>query len=99
MKRKRSKYSEGAATVLDVIVRSTGDVFECSQGMPVEKLLLSGSTVLLITGIADDKVAGFFIDWLMDYAYAYFRENGPDDGTPQFVLALDDAHRWLTRAA
>jgi hypothetical protein len=96
VKGKRSKYSEGAATVLDMIIRATGDVFECSIGWPVENLLFSGSTVILIPDVADDQVARFFVDWLMEYAYAYFRANGPDDGSLQLVFAIDDAHRFLS---
>ncbi|MBN4046786.1 DUF853 family protein [bacterium AH-315-P07] len=96
--RKKSKYKEGLISVIDMIIRATGDVFECSQGMPVEDLLLSGSTVLLIPNISDDKVARFFVDWLMAYAHAYFRENGPDDGTPQLAFMMDDAHRFLSKA-
>ena len=97
VRKTKSKYAEGAASVLDMLLRTTGDVFECSQGMPVEKLLLSGSNILLIPNITDDRVAGFFVDWLMHYTYAYFRENGPDDGTPRLGFFLDDAHRFLTK--
>ena len=96
---KKGKYSEGAATVLDMLHRATGPVFECSQGWDIHESLLSGSTILLIPHIADDSVARFIVDWAMEYSYADLRTNGPDDGSPQLYFAIDDAHRFLSAKA
>ena len=98
LKRSRNKYSDGAVAVLDTLQRVTGDVFECSQGQCVDDLFLHASSVLSIACLMDTRVTRFDFDWILEWIYQYLTVNGPNDGSPQWILAADDAHRLLTES-
>jgi len=91
-----SKYKESGYTAMDGFLRATDDIFNASQGMSLERLLTGHTCVLNIAGIVDERAARFVVDWFMAWLRTYYEINGPHDGSPQFVLVLDDAHRFLS---
>jgi len=98
LKRKRSKYGESICAAIEILCRSTGDIFEHSQGYPVDQLLVRQSTLLIIASLSNDQVGRFFVDWLMLWSAQYLQQHGPNNGSPQLVLVLDDAHSFLSQA-
>lgn len=94
----RSKYADGPKATLDNLCRVTGNVFEWGQGYPLDTLLLSSSTVLSFAGLADEQVVRFILAWLMEWIHAYLVHNGPNNGSPQFVFAMDDAQPLFSQA-
>jgi hypothetical protein len=99
VQRKKSKYQEGILAALKMLTEATGDVCEYSQGYPLETLFLQGSALLMIPTLYDERVARFIVDWLMEWLFAYLKRHGPNDGSPQLIFALDDAQRYISRAA
>jgi hypothetical protein len=95
----RSKYSDSVTSALKLFTQATGEVFECSQGFDLSRLLLGKGLVLDISSLSDDKVARFVVDWLAEWIFCYFQYNGPNDGTPQFLIAMDDAQRFVSLKA
>ena len=94
----RSKYQEGVLATLELLNR-TVPIFECSQGHPIDALFTAGTNLLIMNEPQDDHVARFILDWLLDYLHLWLQNQGPNDGRPRLVIILDDAHRFLTRAA
>ncbi|NUM55766.1 MAG: ATP-binding protein [Candidatus Hydrogenedentes bacterium] len=97
--RKKSKYSEGLQAALDRLMAATGPVFDCSSGMDLSSALLRHPSLVMIPNLHEGCAARFVVDFLMEYAHAYFLKNGPNDGSPQFAFCLDDAHRFLSQSA
>ncbi|MCC6795394.1 MAG: ATP-binding protein [Candidatus Hydrogenedentes bacterium] len=98
-RRKKSKYSEGLQAALDRLITSTGSVFDCSAGMDISSALLRDPSLVMIPNVHDECAARFVVDFLMEYAHAFFLKQGPNDGSPQFGFFLDDAHRFLSQSA
>jgi hypothetical protein len=96
LKRKKSKYADGAVAVLDMICRGTLGVFEHAEGFPLERIALNGAVVLVIDALTDDRIARFFVEWITEWLHLYLVHNGPNNGTPQLAFAIDDAHRFFT---
>ena len=94
----RSKYQEGVLATLELLNR-TMPIFECSRGHPIDRLFTTGTNLLIMNEPQDDHVARFILDWLLDYLHLWLQNQGPNDGRPRLVIILDDAHRYLTRAA
>lgn len=95
----KSKYAEGALAAVEMLMNATGSVFECSAGQSIEFLLSRRSTLLDISLLHDERVARFFVDWLMESVRAWLRANGPNDGSVQLIFAIDDATRFLSVTA
>ena len=94
---RKTKYTESATTILDRITRSTNHVFECAEGYSLSDLFLQGSVHLDISGINNDAVAKFIVEWLIEWLYVWHVHNSPNDGQLRFLLILDDAHRFLSK--
>ncbi len=97
LQRKRSKYVDSIRSALDTFCRATGGIFEWSRGHSIDRLFCHHSTLLILNAIVDDRVARFFVDWLMLWIARHLETNGPNDGSPQLVLVLDDGHRFLSK--
>ncbi len=93
--RSRSKYAESVRTAIDGFVRATGPVLDTARGMSMEQLLTRGATVINIASIREDNAARFIVSWLTTWLHEYWRYHGPNDGSVQTVLTLDDAHRFV----
>lgn len=95
VRREKSKYLEGAETTIDITIRATGQLLDTSYGMDPQSLFGTGGTALMIPNLNDSRAARFLIDWLIHWLHAYLQCHGPNDSSPQFVLVLDDAQRFL----
>lgn len=96
LKRSKSKYADGPISTLDILSRTTGDTFECSQGQPMEALFFRNSSVLSTSNLADVRVSRFVFDFILESAHQYFLANGPNDGSPRIFIIGEDAQPLLS---
>jgi hypothetical protein len=95
LKRTKTKYTDAPVAVLENLCRVTGTVFEWGQGYPLENLFTS-ATVLSLASIVDDLVARFLVDLIIDAAHRWLTLHGPNDGSVQLLIILDDGHRFVS---
>ena len=94
----RGKYAESLVAALEILCAESYGVFDYAQGYSTEALFVNRASVLSMGAIRNEKVGRFLVDWLIEWLHTYYRLNGPYDGSPQFVVILDDAHQHLSMA-
>jgi hypothetical protein len=93
--RQRQDYKIRNEGRLNALLKAPGDIFDCSHGFRLEKLL-NLPVVIELFGLGQavhDFLAAYLLTWIYHY-----RLNQPERGQLKHVIVVDDAHRVFAAA-
>jgi hypothetical protein len=93
--RQRQDYKIRNEGRLNALLKAPGNIFDCSRGFRLEKLL-NLPVVIELSGLGQ-AVHDFLVAYLLTWIYHY-RLNQPERGKLKHIIIVDDAHRVFAAA-